>query len=154
MTVRISYMEVDLTPIIIAFVIVSGAILTSRALLTHFSSGSKYLKNKMREMEDYTAYQKKMIQHYKNKASNMEKPPMIEGSIDELGGIIPELIGQFGEYLPKWAQPLIKDENAQKWILDYVQKNPDKAKEFFGKMVGKKVNKDGQGQTDSETLSV
>ena len=105
-------------------------------------------------MEDYTAYQKKMIQHYKNRASNMEKPPLVEGSIDELSGIIPELIGQFGEYLPKWAQPLIKDENAQKWILDYVQKNPDKAKEFFGKMVGKKVSKDGQGQTDPEILSV
>lgn len=145
-------MEVDLTPIIIAVVLVSGAVLTSRALLMHFSTGSKYLKNKMREMEDYTAYQKKMIQHYKNRASNMERPPIIEGSVDELGGLIPELIGQFSEYLPKWAQPLIKDENAQKWIIDYVQKNPDKAKEFFGKMIGKKVDKKESG--DFETLSV
>ncbi len=77
---------------------------------------------------------------------------MIEGSIDELGGIIPELIGQFGEYLPKWAQPLIKDENAQKWILDYVQKNPDKAKEFFGKMVGKKIDK--KESTNYDQISV
>lgn len=82
----------------------------------------------------------------------MERPPIIEGSVDELGGLIPELIGQFSEYLPKWAQPLIKDENAQKWIIDYVQKNPDKAKEFFGKMIGKKVDKKENGAF--ETLSV
>ena len=146
-------MEIDLTPIIITFTAIVGIVLTSKTLLTHFSSGSKYLKNKMKEMEDYTAYQKKMIQHYKNKASNMEKPPMVEGNVDDLGGILPELIGQFGEYLPKWAQPLIKDENAQKWILEYVQKNPEKAKSFFGKMVGKKVGIKEES-SGAETLSV
>ena len=146
-------MEIDLTPIIITIVAALGIIFTSKTLTAHFSTGSKYTKAKLKEMEDYTAYQKKMIQHYKNKASNMERPPQIEGNIDDLGGILPELVGSFAEYLPAWAQPLIKDENSQKWILEYVQKNPDKAKAFFSKMVGKKKT-DGQGQTDSSMVSV
>ncbi len=147
-----SYMELDLTPIIITIVASIGIIFTSKTLVSHFSTGSKYLKSKIKEMEEYTVYQKKMIQHYKNKASNMEKPPQIEGDIEELDGILPEIVGQFAEYLPKWAQPLLKDQNAQKWLLEYVSKNPEKAKEFFGKMVGKKIGKNKEENADNQEL--
>lgn len=138
MNIRKIDMEIEITPIIIVIIASIGGYFISKVMLSHFSTGSKYLKGKMKEMEDYIAYQKKMIQHYKNKASNMERPPQIEGDIDELGGILPDLVGQFADYLPNWAQPLVKDPKTQQWLLEYVEKNPDKAKEWFGKLIGKK----------------
>jgi len=132
-------MEYDVTAIAITIIVMIGAIFSSKMILGHQSTGSKYVKLKMREMEEYADYQKKQIQVYKNKASNMQKPPQIDGDIDELGDILPDLVGQFSQYAPKWMQPFLQDENAQKWILDYVQKNPETAKKWFGKMIGKKI---------------
>jgi len=82
---------------------------------------------------------------------------MIEGNADELSGILPELIGQYSEHLPKWAQGLVKDPETIKWITEYISKNPDKAKEWFGKLVGKKIgvkNESEQGSPTDDVLSV
>lgn len=135
-------MEFDITPIVIILISIFGGLYITKIIISHQGSGSKYLKAKIKEMEEYADYQKKMIQHYKNKASNMEKPPAIEGNIDELGGILPDIVGQFADYLPRWAQPLLKDKESQKWILEYIEKNPDKAKEWFGRIVGKRKNEE------------
>jgi len=54
--------------------------------------------------------------------------------------------------LPKWAQPLLKDKNTQEMLLKYVQENPDKAKQYFTKLIGKKDDK--QEQPTIEGMSV
>lgn len=152
----INNMEIDLTAVSISVVALIAIVFASKILISNQNQGSKYVKLKMKEMEEYAAYQKKQIQVYKNKASNMEKPPQVEGDIDELGDIMPELVSQFAQYAPKWVQPFLKDENAQKWILDYVQKNPDTAKKWFGKMIGKKigVKSDNNEQSTDNEISV
>lgn len=146
--------EIDLTAVSIAVIAVLGIVFGSKTVLNYQNTGSKHLKSKMKEQDEYVVYLKKQMQMYKNKASNMERPPQIEGSIDEIGDILPDIVGQFSDYAPKWMRPFLKDENAQKWILDYVTKNPDKAKEWFGKMIGKKIGtksgENGQESTDAE----
>jgi len=146
--------EIDISLVIIGIVGTIGAIFLTKMVLTSQNTGSKYLKAKMKEMEDYTLYQKKMIQHYKNKASNMEKPPVFEGDPEDIGGLIPEIIGDFSDFLPKWAQPLLKDKQSQQMIIKYLTENPDKAKSLLGKLVGKKGKGNDNPETSTDSLSV
>jgi len=132
-------MEFDITPIAVTLIAVIGIVLGSKVIMAHRESGSKPLKNKIKEMEEYEKYLKKQSTIYKNKANSIEKGPQIEGDPDELGDLLPDIVGSFSEYAPKWLQPMLKDTESQKMILKYVQENPDKAKQFFGKIVGKKI---------------
>jgi len=52
--------EVDLTPIIVSIVAIIGVIMTSKVFLNHKGSGSKVLRNKIAEHEDYEKYLKKL----------------------------------------------------------------------------------------------
>ena len=146
-------MELDITAISISIIAVIGIVFASKTILNHQNQGSKYTKSKIKEQDEYVLFLRKQIQVYKNKASNMQKPPQIDGNIEELDGILPELVGQFSQYAPKWMQPFLQDENAQKWILDYVTKNPETAKKWFGKMIGKKIG-NKQEPTAEEILGV
>jgi|SaaInlStandDraft_2_1057019.scaffolds.fasta_scaffold10173_2 hypothetical protein len=149
-------MEIDITPIAITIIAVIGMVFGSKTVLSHLASGSKPLRAKIKEMEEFSLYQKKQMLVYKNKASNMEKGPQINGDPESLGDLLPDIISQFSDYAPKWLQPMLKDGESQKMILKYVQDNPDKAKQFFGKIVGKKLGKsnDSQEQEPNNELSV
>ena len=147
-------MEIDITAIAIAIIAVIGIVFAGKTILNHQNQGSKYTKSKIKEQDEYVLFLKKQIQVYKNKASNMQKPPQIDGDIDELGDILPDIVSQFSQYAPKWMQPFLRDENAQKWILDYVTKNPEAAKKWFGKMVGKKIGTKENETTADDILGV
>jgi hypothetical protein len=148
-TVPISYMELDFTPILVSIVLVIGIIMTTKAFMVHKSTGSKTLKNKIKDHEDYEQYLKKQITVYKNKSNNMEKGPQIEGDIDSLGDILPNVVGEFADFAPKWLKPFLKDPESQKQIIGYITKNPEVAKKLFGKIVGKKSTE----EQDSGDLS-
>jgi len=143
-------MEFDITPIAVTLIAVIGIVLGSKTIINHRESGSKPLKNKIKEMEEYEKYLKKQSTIYKNKANSIEKGPQIDGDPDDLGDLLPDIIGQFSEYAPKWLQPMLKDGESQKMILKYVQDNPDKAKQFFGKIVGKKMGVKNEESDDAQ----
>ena len=88
----------------------------------------------------------------------MEVAPQFDGEGSELGDILPDIIGEFGSFLPKWAQPFLKDPEMAKWAIEYAGKHPDTAKKWFGKMMGKKgtpTNDENQTeQPASDTISV
>ena len=140
----------DITPIIVGIAVVIGGYLTANVMIKHKDSSSKYTKSKMKEQDEYVEFLKKQMRTYKAKASNIEKGPQIEGDVSELGGLIPELVGQFGDYLPKWAQPFVKDPDMQKWLFEYIEKNPDKAKQWFGKIIGNKHAAKKEESTSNE----
>jgi len=83
--------------------------------------------------QDYIIELEDKVKKYKNKANSMEKGPIIEAGSD-LSSILPDLIGQFESYAPKWLQPLLKNPETQKFIVDYATKNPEKLVELFGKI--------------------
>lgn len=130
-------LEIDLTWIIISITGIIGALLGSKMVLNHQTTGSKYSRSKVKELEEYTEYLKKQMRVYKNKASNIDRGPSYEGNIEEIDSVIPNIVGEFADYAPKWLKPILKDKESQKWILDYIGKNPDKAKEWFGKLTKK-----------------
>ena len=145
--------NLDITAISITIIAVIGIIFTSKVVLGHQGTTSKAVRQKVKDMEDYTEFLKKQVRVYKNKVSNSERGPRIDGSLDDMGELLPNLISQFGDYLPKWAQPLIKDKNTQEMLLKYVQENPDKAKQYLGKLIGKK-DEPQQEQSNFDSLSV
>ena len=144
--------NIDLTSISIAIIAIVGVFFTAKVVTGHQGNSSKAVRAKMREMEDYTEYLKKQVRVYKNKVSNSERGPRFDGSLDDLSEVLPNIISEFGDYLPKWAQPLLKDKNTQEMLLKYVQENPDKAKQYFNKLIGKKDDK--QEQPTIEGMSV
>lgn len=146
--------NIDIGALGAIIVIISGFLAGTKMVLSYNASGSKISKAKMREMEDYTLYLKKQIQVYKNKASNMERGPEIEGEIDELDSVLPNIFAEFKEYAPKWLKPFLGNPDMQKWLLEYAQKNPEKVQGMIGKVMSKKVGGNDNNQEQETTISV
>lgn len=134
----------DYTVIAVSFMIMGGACLICKIILNSNESKSKVSKSKMHEMEEYIVFLKKQMQIYKNKASNMERGPELEGNIGDLGGLIPDFIGQFSEYAPKWLQPFLKNQDIQAALIQKVKDNPEKFSALFSKLIGQKNDKPQQ----------
>jgi len=132
-------LEFDFTAVSITIIAVIGMIFGSKTILNYQNQGSKYTKAKVKEQDEYVKYLKSQITIFKNKANNMERGPQIEGDINELDGILPNVVSEFADFAPKWLQPILKDNESQQWILKYVQEHPDVAKKWFSKIVGKKL---------------
>ncbi len=120
-------------PIMIGGVIIARIIMNRPKLQTKYGKAIDNIRNEyIDELED-------KVKHYKNKASNMERGPSIEGDISELDQILPELLGGFENYAPKWLKPLLKNKDTQSWIIKYVTDHPEQASNWFGKLVKSKI---------------
>jgi len=83
----------------------------------------------------------------KNKLNSMQKGPQLS-EIGDLEGVLPELIGQMENILPKWATKLIKSNpDIINTVVKYAKDNPDKAKELIGRFVKNKAQTSGVDQT-------
>lgn len=92
------------------------------------------------------------MRHYKNKASNMERGPRIEGNIEELDTIMPNLVKEFAPFAPKWLKPFLGNEDMQKFIVDYATKHPDKVQGVVSKLIKKKGDKELESQPELQGL--
>ena len=145
---------IDFTWLILGLCSIAGGLFAVKIVTGHQDSRSKVLKAKLKDMEDYLLFQKKQTQIYKNKVSNSERPPQIEGDIGELDAILPDILGDFKHLAPKWLQPLLGNSDMQKWLMDYIGKNPEKAGELFGKIVKKATPKGISGSTDQQVAAL
>ena len=85
--------------------------------------------------QQYTEQLEKEKRSLQNKLNSMQKGPELS-EIGELGGVIPELIGQLDGILPKWASKFIKGQpDLVNTVVKYAKENPDKAKELIGRFV-------------------
>ena len=139
---------IDFTSVSIAVIAVVGGVFGLKAVLGHQDSSAKSLKSRIKVMEDNEKWLRNQVQKYKNKASNMERGPQLDYDESDLGGSLGSMLGEFSDFLPKWAQPLLKDPETSKQIIDYLQKNPDKLKSIFGRVIGKK-NEEEKSTDDS-----
>jgi len=118
--------------------IVIGAVIIARIFMNRPEKQIKYTKNIDKIRDEYIDELEDSVKHYKNKASNMERGPSVEGDISELDQILPELISGFENYAPKWLKPFLKNKDTQQWIVKYATDHPDKVSSWFGKMVKSK----------------
>ena len=108
---------------------------------------ANYIKQKVKVYEDLAEEYKQEMQHWKGKFNQSKKVPQIDGSIDELESILQNLFTEFSPYVPTWLKPLLNNKDVQTWMLKYVHDNPDKAGEWFGKIIRKSnVNKESSNQ--------
>jgi hypothetical protein len=108
---------------------------------------ANYVKQKVKVYEDLAEEYKQEMYHWKGKFMQSKQVPQIDGSIDELESILPNLFTEFSPYVPTWLKPLLNNKDVQTWMIKYVHDNPDKAGEWFGKIIRKSnVNKESSNQ--------
>lgn len=135
---------------VIPFVI--GGVIIARIVMNRPDQQSKYAKKTDKMRDEYIFELEDKVKHYKNKASNMERGPSIEGDLAELDEILPELIGGFENYAPKWLKPFLKDKNMQSWLIKYAQEHPDTVSKYIGKMVKSKGGSAKEITADAEAV--
>jgi len=94
------------------------------------------ITNKLRkQQEEYITEVERKNRSLQNKLNSMQKGPELS-EIGELGGVIPDLIGQLDGILPKWATKFIKGQpDLVNTVIEYAKSNPEKAKELIGRFV-------------------
>jgi len=124
--------------VLVVLIVGLSGVFIARILMNRPDLKDKYQKKTEKMQDEYILELEEKVKKYKNKSSNMERGPQLEGNIDELDQILPNLVNEFKPYAPKWLQPLLGDSSTQKWIVKYLQEHPDKLKQYFGRMVKKK----------------
>ena len=88
----------------------------------------------------------------KNKLNSMQKGPQLS-EIGDIEGVLPELLDQVQNILPKWATKLIKSNpDIVNTVVKYAKDNPDKAKDLIGKFVKVKPQTNTPDQTTVQGL--
>ena len=94
------------------------------------------ITNKLRkQQEEYITEVERKNRSLQNKLNSMQKGPELS-EVGDLGGVIPDLIGQLDGILPKWATKFIKGQpDLVNTVIEYAKSNPEKAKELIGRFV-------------------
>lgn len=114
---------------------------------------SKSMKKKQRLDDEYIDELETRMRFYKNKANAMEKGPKLdEGDMDDISKVLPQLVGQFKDFAPKWLQPFLGNPQIQEALIQKVKEDPEKYVDMIGKLVKKSTGKKDEATVD--TLSV
>lgn len=124
--------------------LVVGAVVIAKIFVYRPKLQDKYLKKTDKLRDEYIDELEEKMRFYKNKSSSMERGPVVEGEIGELDAVLPELIGSFEQYAPKWLKPFLKDKNMQTWLIKYGQEHPETVSKLVGKMLKPKGSKPEQ----------
>ncbi len=103
-----------------------------------------------KQQDDYIGEVERKNRTLQGKLNSMQKGPELS-EIGDLGGVIPELLGQVEGILPKWASKFLKSNpDIVNTVVKYAKENPDKAKELIGRFV--KIKPKAQTASD-DTVS-
>ena len=144
--------ELDVTFVAIAVMVIFASLVTIKIFLSYQNQGSKYLKLKMKEMEDFQLYQKQQLRVYKNKVSNSHIRPTVEANLETDGSMeqmIPALISKYQSQAPSWLKPILSTPGITEWAIGMAKENPEQAKNLLSQFIPKKGN--DVSTTDAET---
>jgi hypothetical protein len=131
-------MEVFMESLTILSIVVSMsvcAVLIARIYRKNSALDPKITNKLRKQQEEYITEVERKNRSLQNKLNSMQKGPELS-EIGELGGVIPDLIGQLDGILPKWATKFIKGQpDLVNTVIEYAKSNPDKAKELIGRFV-------------------
>jgi len=115
-----------------------GGVLSARILLNRPKKIDKYTRKLDNSRELYIEELEDDLKTAKTKLSARERGPKIEGSQGQLTELIPELLGSFESFVPKWLKPIIANKDIQQTLIKKVQEDPEKFANLFSKLIGKK----------------
>ena len=148
-------MEVFAESLTILSIVVSMsvcAVLIARIYRKNSALDPKITNKLRKQQEEYVAEVERKNRSLQGKLNSMQKGPELS-EIGDLGGVIPELIGQLDGVLPKWATKFIKGQpELVNTVIEYAKEHPDKAKEFIGKFV--KIKPTTTTPTDATLLGL
>jgi hypothetical protein len=88
-----------------------------------------------KQQEEYIHELEQGKRKLQNKLNSMQKGPELS-ELGDLDGVLPELLGQVENILPKWATKFLKgNPDLVNTVVNYAKENPDKAKELIGRFV-------------------
>jgi len=112
-----------------------SAVLIARIYRKNSALDPKITNKLRKQQEEYITEVERKNRTLQGKLNSMQKGPELS-EIGELGGVIPDLIGQLDGILPKWATKFIKGQpDLVNTVIEYAKSNPDKAKELIGRFV-------------------
>jgi len=112
-----------------------SAVLIARIYRKNSALDPKITNKLRKQQEEYITEVERKNRSLQNKLNSMQKGPELS-EVGDLGGVIPELIGQLDGILPKWATKFIKGQpDLVNTVIDYAKSNPEKAKELIGRFV-------------------
>jgi hypothetical protein len=126
----------------------TAVIIGAKIAMNRPKLASKYARLIDKEREDYIEELQDSLKHYKNKASNMERGPKINGSPEEWSNLLPDVLGNFGDFAPKWLKPFLNNKEVQSVLVDKIQKDPDKFAGYFSKLIKNSTAKKQDGQQE------
>jgi len=127
-----------LTILAITLPVVFGLLVLSNLVLKRPKSADKYRSKLDRSREDYIEELEAEVKDAKNTLNSRERGPRVEGSMGELENLLPELVGSFDNFAPKWLKPFLRNKEIQSVIIEKVKNDPEKFAGYFSKLVGKK----------------
>ena len=111
------------------------AVLIARIYRKNSALDPKITTKLRKQQEEYISEVERKNRSLQNKLNSMQKGPELS-EVGDLGGVIPELIGQLDGILPKWATKFIKGQpDLVNTVIEYAKSNPEKAKELIGRFV-------------------
>jgi hypothetical protein len=112
-----------------------SAVLIARIYRKNSALDPKITNKLRKQQEEYIGEVERKNRSLQNKLNSMQKGPELS-EIGELGGVIPEIMGQLDGVLPKWLTKFIKGQpDLVNTVIEYAKSNPDKAKELIGRFV-------------------
>ena len=131
-------MEVFAESLTILSIVVSMsvcAVLIARIYRKNSALDPKITNKLRKQQEEYISEVERKNRSLQNKLNSMQKGPELS-EIGDIGGVIPELIGQLDGVLPKWVTKFIKGQpDLVNTVIEYAKSNPEKAKELIGRFV-------------------
>jgi len=128
-----------------------GAIIAAKIILNRPKSADKYQKKLDSSRERYIQELEDDLHDAKQTMNSRERGPKMEGDIGDLANLLPEVIGNFDSFAPKWLKPFLRNKEIQSVIIEKVKNDPEKFAGIFSKLINKK-SKDEGGSVPSDAL--
>jgi len=131
---------------IIAAICVGGALGITKILRKSSDYELKLMKKQFKALETYTLELEEDNKSLQNTMNRKERGPVVPDG--DILSFLPNVLGDFTNYAPKWLRPFLSNKEIQGAIITKIQENPERFAELFGKLIKKKDEK----QTVAESL--
>jgi len=115
-----------------------GSVISAKILLNRPKKVDKYTRKLDASRELYIEELEDDLKTAKTKLSARERGPKVEGDIGQLSELLPDLLGSFESFVPRWLKPIIANKDIQTTLIKKIQEEPEKFADLFGKLIGKK----------------
>lgn len=128
---------INLTWIAITLIMAFAGVILTKNILNLTKEGSKWAKQRSNMQSTYIDDLETKVKKLQGSLKRQEVGPKYDED-SSFSDIIPSLIGDISQFLPKSLQPLLKDEGLQKVLIKQVMDNPDQFKGIIKGLLKKK----------------